>query len=54
MVKSINDRRLSVSGVEPNEETASMTLYQAAYRANSKMVSVWSDIYAKTIDMVHI
>lgn len=54
MVKTINDRRLSVSGVEPNEETASMTLYQAAYRANAKMVSVWNDIYARTIDMVRI
>lgn len=54
MVKTINDHRLSVSGVEPNEETASMTLYQAAYRANSKMVSVWSEIYAKTIEMVNI
>lgn len=54
LVKTINDRRLSVSGVEPNEETASMTLYQAAYRANSKMVSIWSEIYAKTIDMVNI
>lgn len=54
LVKTINDRRLSVSGVEPNEETASMTLYQSAYRANSKMVSIWSEIYAKTIEMVNI
>lgn len=54
VVKTINDHRLSVSGVEPNEETASMTLYQAAYRANSKMVSIWSEIYAKTIEMVNI
>ncbi len=54
LVKTINDRRLSMSGVEPNEETANMTLYEAAYRANSKMVSVWSEIYAKTIEMVNI
>ena len=54
LVKAINDRRLSVSGVEPNEETAKMTLYQGAYNANCKIVSMWSEIYAKTIDMVNI
>ena len=54
LVKTINDRRLSVSGVESNEETANMTLYQGAYRANSKMISIWSEIYAQTINMVNI
>lgn len=52
LVKTINDNRTSVSGVDTNEETAAMTQYQQAYAANSKMVSVWSQLFEKTIDMV--
>ncbi|MEN6566060.1 MAG: flagellar basal body rod C-terminal domain-containing protein, partial [Veillonellales bacterium] len=53
LVKTINDRRTSVSGVDTNEETATMTKYQQAYEASSKMVSVWDELYAKTIAMVN-
>lgn len=53
LVKTINDRRTSVSGVETNEETAMVTQYQQAYAANSKMVSIWDEIYKKTINMVN-
>jgi len=53
LVKTISDRRTSVSGVDTNEETANLTKYQQAYEASSKMVSVWSEIYATTIDMVN-
>ena len=52
LVKTINDRRTSVSGVDTNEETASITQYQQAYEANSKMISIWNEIYENTIDMV--
>lgn len=53
MVKTINDRRTSISGVDTNEETASMTKYEMAYEASSKMISVWGEVFAKTIDMVN-
>lgn len=53
LVKTINDRRTSVSGVDNNEETASMTQYQQAYNANCKLVSMWNEIYEKTIDMLN-
>lgn len=53
MVKNFKDSRTSVSGVDTNEETGNMTKYQQAYEASSKMVSMWSEIYQKTIDMVN-
>lgn len=53
LVKVINDRRTSVSGVDTNEETANMTKYQQAYEASAKMVSIWSEVFEKTIEMVN-
>lgn len=52
-LKSIDDQRTSVSGVDSNEETANLTKYQAAYSACAKMVEVWSELYETTINMVN-
>ena len=52
IVKSINDRRSSVSGVSTNEETANMTKYQQAYNASAEMITVWQKIYETTIDLL--
>ncbi|HWP98194.1 MAG TPA: flagellar hook-associated protein FlgK [Syntrophomonadaceae bacterium] len=51
-VKSIDDQRTSVSGVDSNEETANLTKYQSAYTACAKMVEVWNELLQKTIDMI--
>lgn len=53
IVNLISDRRTSVSGVDTNEETAYMMQYQSAYEASAKMVSMWSEVLATTIDMVN-
>jgi flagellar hook-associated protein 1 FlgK len=53
LTKAIQDRRLSIGGVDINEETANLTKYQQAYEANSKIAGIWNQIYEKTIDMVN-
>lgn len=52
IVKTINDRRLSVSGVSLDEETANLAKYQQIYNASAKMVSVWSEIFEETINLI--
>ncbi|MDR3562183.1 MAG: flagellar hook-associated protein FlgK [Negativicutes bacterium] len=52
-LKNIDDRRTSVSGVSVNEETANLTIYQQAYTASAKAVSMWDEIYQETISMVN-
>lgn len=52
IVKNADDRRTSVSGVSTNEETVNLTVYEQAYEASAKMMSVWSSIYEETIDLI--
>jgi len=52
IVKNVNDRRTSVSGVSTNEETANLTIYEQAYEASAQMVSVWNAVYEETINLL--
>lgn len=52
VVKNVNDRRMSVSGVSVNEETGNLTKYEQAYDASSQMVNVWNSIYKETINLI--
>jgi len=48
--KSIVKQRLSVSGVDSDEEALNLVKYQNAYNLNAKMITVMSEIYDKLIN----
>ena len=47
--KTIASNRISISGVDADEEAASMINYQNAYNLSSKMISVLCEVYDKLI-----
>ena len=49
---AINTRRASVSSVSTNEETTNLVLYQEAYAASAKAVSMWEELYQVMLNMV--
>lgn len=46
----VDNQRLSISGVDLNEETANMLKYQQAYNVAAKIISVMDEIYDTTIN----
>ncbi len=49
IVNTITNSRLSISGVDEDEEALSLVKYQMAYNLSSKMVSVFTEIYDRLI-----
>ena len=47
--QTIASNRISISGVDADEEAASMINYQNAYNLSSKMISVLCEVYDKLI-----
>ena len=54
MVQSVQNQRLSNSGVDLNEEAQNMIKYQQAYNTAAKMLSVMNEIYNVTINQMGI
>ncbi|MCR4896646.1 MAG: flagellar hook-associated protein FlgK [Lachnospiraceae bacterium] len=50
MQKTIDTTRLSISGVDQDEEAVNLIKYQNAYNLSSKMISVFQEIYNKLIN----
>lgn len=50
IIAEVENQRLSVSGVDQDEETMSLIKYQEAYNLNSKVISVMNEIYNKLIN----
>ena len=50
---SINTRRASVSSVSTSEETTKLVLYQEAFAASAKAISMWQEVYQDMLDMVN-
>lgn len=46
---SIDNQRISVSGVDEDEEAVSLVKYQNSYTLASKMISVLTEVYDKLI-----
>ncbi len=46
---SIENNRISISGVDADEEASNMITYQTAYNLSSKMIQVLTEIYDKLI-----
>jgi flagellar hook-associated protein 1 FlgK len=49
ITSNIENQRLSVSQVDPNEEFANLIKYQQAYQAAAKLINTIDDIYQTTI-----
>lgn len=52
ILNTIDTSRSSVSSVSTNEETTNLVLYQQAYDASAKAISMWQEIYQDMLDMV--
>ncbi len=50
ILKSVSNQRLSVSGVDSDEEAMSLIRYQEAYSLSAKVISVMQQIYDKLIN----
>jgi flagellar hook-associated protein 1 FlgK len=54
MSTSIQNQRLSVMGVDIDEEAMDMMKFQQAYNLSSKMISVMNEIYDKLINQTGV
>ncbi|MCR5234815.1 MAG: flagellar hook-associated protein FlgK [Lachnospiraceae bacterium] len=51
---SINNQRMSVSGVDNDEEALNLVKFQEAYNLSAKMISVFQEIYDKLINQTGV
>jgi flagellar hook-associated protein 1 FlgK len=49
MSNTIDNQRLSVSGVDSDEEAVSLVRYQNSYNLASKMIQTFTEIYDRLI-----
>ena len=54
IVKQIDNRRMSVSGVELNEEMTNMVRFQQSYNAAAKMINTMSEVYDTLINKLGV
>ncbi len=54
ILKSITNQRLSVSGVDVDEEAMNLVRYQNAYNLSAKVISVMDEIYDKLINYMGV
>ena len=54
MKTTIQNQRLSVMGVDTDEEAMDIMKFQQAYNLNSKMMSVMNQIYDKLINQTGV
>ena len=54
ITKSINNQRLSVSGVDNDKEALNLVKFQEAYNLSAKMISVFQEIYDKLINQTGV
>ena len=53
ILSTVDTLRNSVSGVSTNEESTNLVLYQKAYAASAKAVSMWQEIFTDMLNMVN-
>jgi len=54
VIQSISNQRLSVSGVDQDEEAMNLVRYQNAYNLNAKVISIMNEIYDKMINQMGV
>ena len=50
LTTAVDKQRMSVSGVDEDEEALAMIKFQNAYNLNSKVISIMAEIYDKLIN----
>lgn len=54
IVQQVDNRRMSISGVELNEEMTNMVRFQQAYNAAAKMITTMSEVYDTLINRLGV
>lgn len=54
ILRSISNQRLSVSGVDVDEETINLVRFQNAYNLSAKVISIMDEIYDKLINYMGV
>ena len=54
LVQSVGNQRLSIGGVDTEEEAMNLIQYQQAYKLSSKVISVMNEIYDKLINQMGV
>ena len=49
MTKTVNNQRISISGVDSDEEAISLVKFQNAYDLASRMIQTFTEIYDRLI-----
>ena len=54
LVSAINNQRLSVAGVDTEEEAMNLMRFQQAYNLSAQVISVMNEIYDKLINYMGV
>lgn len=54
LVQSIQNQRLSIGGVDSEEEAMNLIQYQQAYKLSSKVISIMNEVYDKLINYMGV
>ena len=54
LVQSIHNQRLSIGGVDSEEEAMNLIQYQQAYKLSSKVISIMNEVYDKLINYMGV
>ena len=54
IIKAISNQRLSVSGVDIDEEAMNLVRFQNAYNLSAKVISVMDEIYDRLINYMGV
>lgn len=54
IVKQIDNRRMSISGVQLNEELANMVKFQQSYKASAKVINTMNEVYDTLINRLGV
>ena len=54
LVSSINNQRLSVGGVDTEEEAMNLMRFQQAYNLSAQVISIMNQIYDKLINFMGV
>ena len=54
LVQSVQNQRLSIGGVDSEEEAMNLIQYQQAYKLSSKVISIMNEVYDKLINYMGV
>ena len=54
VLRMLEEHRTSISGVSIDEEMANLLVFQRAFQANAKLISILDELLAVSIDIIRI